>query len=160
MALNLRVAFIGGKRLERDLQKAQARIVPELEKNMNTAALLVLGDAQRRIRGSRTRSFFEVVGGRRKRRKTPRAVTAKPNETGIFEGRLRQSASHDIRRKGAKVIDVELGFATVYAPVHENGLRAGFGNRPMPRRPFLGPAIKAKAEAVFRIIGRTFKVIP
>jgi hypothetical protein len=161
MALNLKVAILGRKKLEGDLRKAQARFIPELERNMGLAADIVLGDAQRRIRGSRFRALYQgrTTKGFPIPRKKPRAITAKANETGVDRSRLRQSASSEVKRRGGRAVDAEIGFGVVYAPVHEKGLRAGFGNRPMPRRPFLGPAIKAKAEAVFRILGKTFKVL-
>lgn len=152
MSLAIRIAIIGGKKLAADMKRAARRVHgSELRKNVGKAAEIVTRAAILEISGSRTRSRFAIKGGKRVRRKTPRAVTAKGNRLGVFEDRLRQSIDNDVFRT-ARGFDAEIGTAVVYAPRHEFG-------RKMPKRPFMQPALDKTKEQVVRLLGRTFKVV-
>lgn len=151
MSLVIRVAIIG-KKLAADMQRAARKVRgSELRKNVGKSAEIVTRAAVQEISGSRTRSFFAIKGGKRVRRKTPRAVTAKSNRLGVFEGRLRQSIDNDVF-KTSNGYDAEVGTAVVHAPRHEFG-------RNMPKRPFMQPALDKTKERVVRLLGRTFKVV-
>lgn len=146
MMVQIHVAVMGVKNLRASLARASRRLPGEMERKTLQAAEVVRGRSMRLIRGSRTRSKFQIKDGRRVRRKPPRSVTAKANETGIFEGRLRASLATIVGRVGRKVT-AKIGSNLVYAQVQED------------RRPFLGRAIQETKEQVFRLIGRAFRVV-
>jgi len=154
MTLSVRVEIIGGKRLERDLAVAGVNFMPAMERNVTKAAALVVGQAQRNVTGgTRTGAKYKIKGGQKVRRKKPLPVTAKRGQLAVFEGRLRQSITADVSVRG-KVVEAEVGPLVHYGKDHEEGLNG------QKKRPFLDPALKRKQEAVFRLIGKTFKVIP
>lgn len=147
MALGFRVSFIGLPALRAEMSRAAVRLQPVMREQVEKAATLVENASIKNIAGSRTRSLFMVKGGKRVRRKTPLPITARPDQTGIFGGRLRQSASHRVSPPG-KSVEAEVGFSAIYAKRQEN------------MRSFLGRAVKETQERVFALIGQTFKVLP
>lgn len=154
MTLSVRVEIIGGKRLERDLTVAGVKFRPAMERNVTKAAALVVGQAQRNVTGgTRTGAKYKIKGGRKVRRKKPLPVTAKRGQLAVFEGRLRQSITADVSVHG-KVVEAEVGPLVHYGKDHEEGING------QKKRPFLGPALNQTKEEVFRLIGKTFRVIP
>lgn len=154
MTLKIRVEIIGGKRMERDLTAARVKFRPAMERNVTKAAALVVGQAQRNVTGgTRTGAKYKIKGGRKVRRKKPLPVTARPGQLAVFEGRLRQSITAEVSAKG-ETVDAEVGPLIHYGKDHEEGLNG------QKKRPFLGPALDQTREAVFRLIGKTFRVVP
>lgn len=134
-----------------------AKVFPrQLEKNMRLAGEIVIGAARKQFKGSRTRAIYSISGGRRKKRKKPRPVTSPKDKLGIFEGAYTKSISLDARVTGPKkrrTFIVEVGPSVVYAAAHE------FGTGNMPQRQVLTPAVAETANQVFRLIGKSMKVM-
>jgi len=153
----MRVRIIGAKRSRRELEKSRRRFQPAVEKNLRAAGEIIIGQARREFKGSRTRSLYSISGGKRKRRNPPRPVTSPPRKLGVFEGTYRQSISMDLKdsrrgRSGRRWV-AEIGPTVIYAHRHE------FGTKGMPQRQVLTPAVKKKQREVFKRIGRSFKVV-
>ncbi len=130
-------------------------------------------------------TIARIVGGRLKRRKEPRPVTAKPHQVGILFGMLRTSISQDVTHVGNRW-QSEIGPKKVpYARIHELGgpvkitrrtkatpamdgdsdgakpkrsskKKVGRDSFIMPRRPYLLPAMKETEKSVLEIVGRAF----
>ena len=155
MTLRVNVLILGGKRLERDLALAAKDLLPAMVRNTKKAAAVVVGQAQRNVTGgTRTGAKYRIKGGKKVRRKKPLPVTAKEGQLAVFEGRLRGSISADIQVQGGKVVQAEVGPTVDYGKDHEEGLNG------QKKRPFLGPALEQTKEEVFRLIGKSFRVIP
>ncbi len=144
--LRLKLKILGDKALRRHVDRAAKRLPSAIERNLARAAALIERDAKRNIHGSRTRAI-----------RKGRPVTAPPGVLGVDTGRLRQSISFDVSRKGRRWT-AEVGPQRVpYARIHEFGGKAGHAN--IPKRPYLGPAVEKNRELVFRLIGRSFEVL-
>jgi len=147
-AASIRIAWFGAAELRRDLaiEAGPAGIRGRSRTQVEKAATVLENQAVRNIIGSRTRAKFRIVNGRRVRRKPPGIVTARPDRTGIFEGRLRQSASHKVTQQGATV-NAEVGFSAIYAEKQEN------------MRSFLGLALGQTREPILDLIGASFRLM-
>ena len=143
----MRVVITGARELARDLDRGGRRLPSAVEKAVRLASELLVGAAQREMQGSRTRAI-----------RLGRAITARPGVLGIDYGRLRQSMSYTVERRG-RLIRGEVGPRVVYARIHELGGVAGRGAR-IPRRPYLAPAIKKTASKILKLLGRAFSVVP
>ena len=144
MKIGLRI--VGRRALQRWTARTAKRIPSEIERNLHRAAQLIEASAKKNIHGSRTRA-----------RRKHRPVTAPPHVLGVDTGRLRQSISYDVYRRGRRW-NAEIGPQRVpYARIHEFG--GTVGRARIPKRPYLGPAIDKNRERVFRLIGRTFEVV-
>lgn len=148
------VRIVGATELRRELETARKNVMPEAERNVRRASEVVLGSAVRQFQGSRTRSLYEIKGGKRVTRKPPRPVTSPPDRLGVFEGTYRRGITYDVSRTG-KIVQSEIGpVGIVYAHRHE------FGILGMPQRQVLTPAVEETKKRVFEIIERTFTVLP
>ena len=151
----LTVVLIGSSQLARQLGRSGDKIKRRVNRSLDKAALVVAGEIQQQMGGSRTRA-----------RRKGRAVTARPEQLGIDTGRLRQSIGSKrapgVFRRGETIFGgafVEAGTAVVYAPIHEFGGKAG-RNRSVtiPARPFFLPGIKKARPAVEAILGEVLRV--
>ena len=150
----LKIKILGAKRLRRLLRRAAAKFEPEMAKNLRRAGEILISEAQKQFKGSRTRARFKIMGGRRVARSTPRAVTAPPNKLGIFTGQYRKSISQDVRRRGRRRWETEVGPVGIkYARTHE------FGRGRIPKRPVLTPALKKSTPKFVGVLEGTFGVI-
>lgn len=151
MAWNIKI--LGANELRQELATAGASVPGELEKNVRRAGEIVTSAAQRNFKGSRTRALYQILNGKRVRRKPPWPVTSPPDMLGVFEGTYRRAISYDVTHVGTRVT-AEVGpVKVVYAPVHEFGLGR------MPARPVLTPAVESNKERVFAMLGMTFQVL-
>ncbi len=155
MTIKVTVAILGRKRLERDLDVARIRLLPEMVRNVTKAATLIVGQAQRNVTGgTRTGAKWRIKGGKKVRRRNPGPVTARSGRLAVFEGRLRNSITADIRKVRRRIVEAELGPTVDYGKDHEEGLNG------QKKRPFLRPAINALQERTFKLIGAAFRVLP
>lgn len=138
----LKIRWVGLRELRRRLFRSSQLIAPELERNLRAAGEVVIGKSRQQFRGSRTRA-----------RRRGRAVTAPGDKLAVDYGTYRRSISQDIRRLGRRNWTTEVGPTVKYAPVHELGIGR------MPKRQVLTPGVEKSEREVFRIIGRTFRVV-
>jgi phage gpG-like protein len=152
MRIGIRIE--GTEEQARDLERAGDRLPQALDTQLRLASELIVGASQRNFKGERTRAEYEIKGGKRVRRKTPRPVTSPANMLGVFEGRYRQSISYTVTRHQNLTLSSEIGpVGVIYAPVHEFGLGV------IPARPVLTPAIDSTRDRVYGLIGHAFKVV-
>lgn len=150
--INLDVKILGLRRLQRTFARARRRLLGVTRSRLEKASLVVVREAQRQFEGERTRAVYEIKGGKRKRRESPRPVTSPPDKLGVFTGNYRKRITFDIKKGNRKLI-AEVGPAGVpYALRHELGTRT-------PERQVMTPAAKESADEVFRILGTSFEVL-
>ncbi|MBP7570904.1 MAG: hypothetical protein KBA95_12665 [Acidobacteria bacterium] len=156
----IRFAIFGAGEYAHDLRRAADKLQPEMLRNLHRASALLVGEAQKWFRGSRTRALYTIRGGRRVKRPHPLPVTSPPHMLGVFEGYYRQQINYGLSSLG-KTMTSEVGPAgVIYARIHEFGGRTGRGHGAyMPPRPVLTPAIAKTQEAVFGLLGQSFKVL-
>jgi hypothetical protein len=135
------------------LRKAERKFPRALETNLRLAGEFVIGASKKQFKGMRTSALYKIRGGRRVARTPPLPVTAPRHMLAVFEGQYRKSITQDVQRKGSKRWLTEIGPEVPYARVHE------LGKRGMPKRQVLTPGVKQSEKDVFKILGRTFKVI-
>jgi hypothetical protein len=143
----------------RHLKGARKNFMGTLERNVRLAAEIVTGAAKEQFVGERTRALNMISGGRVITRKPPRPISSPADKLGVFTGHYRRAIGNSIRVIGKRV-HAEVGplAAVPYARVHEFGGKAG-RNVVMPKRPVISPAVEATKERVFRLIGKTFRVL-
>ena len=137
------IVIRGLRKLRRDMRSAEQRFTAQMDHQLKLAAETVVGEAQRSgFQGERTRA-----------RMKGRPVTSPPNKLGIFEGTYRRAIGYDLMGPANNRV-AEVGPATIkYARRHE------YGTKGMPKRPVMGPAVDATQDQVFKLLGRTFKVL-
>ena len=151
------LSISGGKRrtpeeFARNTKRAARKIPRAAEERIREAAEIAIGSMKKQFQGERTRARFKISGGRRIARKPPRPVSAPGNRLGVFEGTYRKSITSKIVRSGKNVDAIVGPFGIRYARVHEFGIGT-------PKRPVLGPGIKAVEDEIFELVGTTFEVL-
>jgi len=149
----LNVRLVGDKKFKKELERGARRIIPETEKRLRRVSAFVVGDAQKQFKGSRTRALYKISGGRRVKRKKPRAVTSPANKLGIFTGQYRKSISFAIERKRRKLRSVIGPVGIIYAAVHE------FGTHGQKKRQVLTPAVKMNEQRITRELGKVWRTV-
>jgi hypothetical protein len=137
------IKILGIDRLNRDMRRASHLFRPTMRKNLGLVLEEMTGWAkENRFQGERTRA-----------RRKKRPVTAPPKILGIDTGHYRGAVSYDMKWKG-KTLSAEFGpMGVKYARVHEFGLGV------MPQRQVIEPTIDEFTEDVFRVLGKTFRVL-
>ncbi len=132
-------AFQGMAQMLQGLGLAGERVTDELERKMHQVAILLQGQIQRHIVGSR--------------------ATNPPDVLGVDSGRLRQSIGNEVRRLAPGVVQALVGpQRVVYGAVHELGSRAiGHPEMNIPERPYIRPAVKELQEHILRELGSAFR---
>lgn len=154
--ISLKMRVMGSKKMEAAMKRNVRVFEPAVMKQITLAGEVVIGAARKEFKGSRTRSLYEISGGKRKLRAKPRAITSPPKQLGVFEGAYRKSISQDVEIKGPRTRrrwTTTVGPTVIYAAAHE------FGKGNLPERQVLTPAIKKTQNKVFKIIGKAFKVL-
>lgn len=142
MAAQLILKILGLKEWRRDLGAAARKIPGEQLKNTRKAAEIIVGQARKEFKGSRTRA-----------RRKKRPVTSPPDKLGVDIGTYRKQISATVRRRGKSVV-AEVGpVGLVYPVLHEYGLGR------MPKRQVITPAVEKTEDKQIALIGRTFKVL-
>lgn len=137
----------------RRCQEAQRRVSRELSQCGARIGEVVRREAISQFAGERTRALYQIVGGKRRKRKRPRPVTSPPHQLGIFSGLYRRTISYQVTTSG-RAVRVEVGPVGIQYPrAHEYGLGR------MPKRPVLEPAVAAARPVVERIWRRPVEVI-
>jgi len=148
------ITLVGFQPLGKDADGWKTEIPTKFEKQMARVGEIVVGNAQRMFKGSRTRAKFMIKGGKRVKRKGKgRAITSPPHQLGIFEGTYRKSISYEVKRYSDKVTTTVGPVGIKYARVHE------FGIGPMPERPVLGPAVDKSIKKAERLLGISLEVV-
>lgn len=154
MAFGIKIRFLGVTAMRRQLDRAQRRFGPEMEKNLRKSGEIVVSAAKREFRGNRTRALYEISKGRRRKREFPRPITSPPHMLGVWTGQYRKSITYDLRHKTRRTYAIEVGpEGIIYARAHE------FGIGRMPQRQVLTPGVKKSERKVVQLLGTTFKVI-
>lgn len=151
MAWNIKI--LGANEFRQELATAGASVPAALEDKIRKAAELVTNESKKNFKGWRTKALYEIVNGKRVRRKPPLPVTSPPDMLGAFENHYKKAISYSVTHAGTRVT-AEVGpIGIIYARVHEFGLGR------IPPRPVLTPAVEKTTERIYKYIGMTFQVL-
>ncbi len=136
--MDVAVTLKGDKRFRKRMQKAPKKVRSEAEKRLRIGGELLVGAAQKEIRGSRSRA-----------KRTGGAVTAKAGRLGVDTGRGRQSIAVQVRKKGKFTEVVVAAFGVSYMSIHE--LRGKYT--------WLKPGLRKVSKRIKKEFGQIFKVV-
>jgi phage gpG-like protein len=142
----------GVEKLLKRLKTARKKNPHDMRRQLTIASAAVERSAKKNMRGSRTRAI-----------RLGRPVTAREGVLGIDRGTLRASINFKIRTKrktfGQMWMVSRIGpQRVVYGRIHELGGIAGRG-AVIPRRPYLGPALKENEALIKRLLSKSFHVV-
>lgn len=139
------ILMIGVAQVEREFEVRAAQMPSNAERFVRRAGEIIIGESRKQFVGSRTRSRYEIRGGKRVARHPARPVTSPADKLGVFEGTYRKQITQDVRRVASGTYETEIGPDGIpYARVHELGIGR------MPKRPVMAPGLEAALPKIER----------
>lgn len=141
----LHVRLVGGRAYAQHMRRARSRFRKEQKSKIRIAAKVLQAHIRKEIK-----TVFSAQGHR----------------SGTHLLSRKTSVSVRSKRTVVRATVGPKGIAAAYGVVHEKGLTVerksrsgGTHSATYPKRPFVEPAVKKSAPIIFKIIGKTFKVV-
>lgn len=142
MADALSISVLGAKNIIRRFRKAAREMDSEIRKNLLKAGSVIQGAAKKNFRPRGAKGTENLLVG--------------PKTLRVQSGQLRRSIRVLAKGRGADTV-VTVGPSVIYGRIHELGGEEF--KSAIPKRPYMGPALRDTEKQVVAIIGNSFRPI-